>query len=202
MLTCIVRHVEERTDLLTDLLAQLDEQRVPFQVVTQLLGDGPQQSFVRAVSEPIDTPWTIFLEDDVFLAPDFYSRAQQYCRISDTAWSGYSGRSTDLKLIENGRTYRLTKNFWMSQCVGIRTALLESLAEWAPTWWTNHPEHKSAVDLMIGDWLANMGKRIVVAVPSLVQHKNSPSLLGHCNGRVRQSPSFARMYGEIPAERN
>lgn len=74
-------------------------------------------------------------------------------------------------------------------CFAVRPAKLAGITEWAPTWYDEHPHHSHAFDLLLRDWFKIHALRHATIFPSLVQHREGPSLLGPRSSK-RVSPTY------------
>lgn len=139
--------------------------------------------------------WILQLEDDVELCPAFGLRfISDIAGLVDdemAAMTLFSRRAIDEQLLEDDiRWYSVPgKRHCMNQAVMLRSGIMSGFAEWAPTWYKAHPEHKHAADLLLGEWLSRSGIKMWVRVPSLVQHRVGPSTLGP-RSRCRISKTF------------
>lgn len=155
---------------------------------------------------PQPQSWTLFLEDDIWLAPGFGLLALDAMREAEErkvdSVSLFSRRKVDLETMRHGRFYREQRPslFWMMQAVFVRTAAMEGFDSFARQFYINHPEHVHAADLLLGTWLSARGSRMLVRVPSLVQHRRGPSTLPGGRARARQSETYRIAYGEVPGE--
>ena len=209
MLSYVVRNVPgTRAAELAALRAMLATQGIAPEVVAARPGESPRATFLRALAagDP-DAPWVVHLEDDVWPAPDLGARLAAAVAGIDasprvaalTAFTLHRGdvgswaRAAPLATLAAVAPSR----FAMTQCLAVRRSVVAGLADHLPAWEAAHPEHNNAEDYMFGNYCSKAGLRIFKHVPSLVQHRDIDSLLGHPCGR-RRSPSFAAAYGEIP----
>jgi hypothetical protein len=143
-------------------------------------------------------PWVLQLEDDVALAPTFGAEALAYGLDEADVVTLFSRSKDDMAALERGeRTRRIgPASFSMSQGFLIRAELAAGVEAFAPSWYEAHPEHNRAADLLLGAFLSARKARVLVRVPSLVQHRRGPSTLPGHHG-ARQSESFRRAFGEV-----
>ncbi len=206
--TIAIPTMPSRTRILSELVAQVGEQCTGAQIVTREHPDGgdPRADLPaltqQALLSAADTGWVLFLEDDVWLAPTFGAAALDFLDANKMASvaSFFSRSKVDLELFARGQQMRAQtpSSFCMMQAIAVRRATLIGFPEWAPTWYARHPEHTHAADLLLGAWLSKKGERILVRVPSLVQHRAVPSTLGP-RSRCRQSETYRLAFGEVPA---
>jgi hypothetical protein len=197
-----------RERLLGSLLTQLASicPGVPIAVSTHRFGDPPREHTVQALRRgaAFNCQWTIYLEDDAYLAPTFCQVAQHALA---EAWSQgnrlvsfYSDNRRVLEAMDSGRnTCALPiRFFWSTVCVAVRTDDIESIAQFAPGWYAENEQHWHASDLLLAGFYANDAHDALLVVPSPVQHRDTGTTLGHAVRRRRYSRSFRRAYGPVP----
>ncbi len=201
--TVTIPTVEQRRPLLNGLLAQLQEQcpGAAFTVTTHVPGEPARVTFPRAMSAGAELadrrPWVLQLEDDVVLAPSFGADALAGVADCDVV-TLFSRSKADLAAMDRNERFRRTgpSSFSMSQAFLIRRELAAGVEDFAPVWYAAHPEHNRAADLLLGAYLSSKKARVLVRVPSLVQHRRGPSTLPGHHG-ARQSESYRRAFGEV-----
>jgi hypothetical protein len=141
-------------------------------------------------------PWILQLEDDVQLCPNFGAEALAHGLDQADVVTLFSRSKADLAAMDRGEVLRKIgpSSFSMSQAFFIRADLAVGIEGFAPGWYAAHPEHNRAADLLLGAYLSQKKARVLVRVPSLVQHKRLPSTLPGHHG-ARQSESFTRAFG-------
>ncbi len=147
-------------------------------------------------------PFVLQLEDDAVLAPAFGALA--LLSLEQALYEGadvltlFTRSSADLDAYQRGETHRRRAPKAFSFTVGffIRAELAAGVEPFAPTFYANHPEHNRAADLLLGEYLSSVRARVLVSLPSLVQHRRGPSTLPNHRG-VRQSESFRLAFGEV-----
>jgi hypothetical protein len=146
----------------------------------------------------VGRPWILQLEDDVVLAPNFGACVLPWLDDCDVL-TLFSRNGADLEAMYRGESVRRMgpSSFSMSQGFLIRSELAVGIEAFAPTWYAAHPEHNRAADLLLAAYLSERKARVLVRVPSLVQHLRGPSTLPNHRG-ARQSESFRRAFGEVP----
>lgn len=142
-------------------------------------------------------PWVLQLEDDVDLAPDFGRLALEVGLDDCDVLTLFSRSRRDLAAMDRGeKVRRLNPSaFSMSQGFFIRREMAVGVHVFAPSWYADHPQHNRAADLLLADYLSTVCARVLVRVPSLVQHRRGPSTLPGHHG-ARQSESYRRAFGE------
>lgn len=197
--------VAARAEMVSELVRTVGDECPGVRIVVHQHRDGDpaRVDFPTVVDRAVGTgrSWIMQFEDDVLLAPQFGSRVS--AALSYVAGSGavgatfFSRARRDIGMMENGQRWRWQPGsaFSMSQCFVLRASALVGFGTWAPSWYAEHPEHQRAADLLLGAWLARSRARMLVHVPSLVQHRRGPSTLPHHHG-ARQSESFSRAFGE------
>jgi hypothetical protein len=171
-------------------------------------GGDPRSDFPTLIelALEIDRPLILALEDDVWLAPNFGVQAaiplQRMAVAPEVgAVSLFSRSSQDMAMLERGERWRSQppSSFCMMQAVLLRASVMRGFGEWAPAWYEAHPEHRHAADLLLGAWLSRRRAKMLVHVPSLVQHRAVPSTLPGHRG-IRQSETYRRVFGPVPGE--
>lgn len=173
-------------------------------------GTPARVDFPRALGEGVATgrPWVLQLEDDVELCPHFSVRALHGMDSLDQSVGVvtlFSRNKADLIAYAAGHFFRplAPKSFSMSQGFFIRSELAAGVHRFAfgaaggPFgWYQRHPQHNRAADLLLGAYLSERKARVLVRIPSLVQHRPGPSTLPGHHG-ARQSESYRRAFGEV-----
>lgn len=205
----IVPTMPERRPLLDQLLDRLAHE-CPEAVLlwrTHVAGTSPRIDFPEAVATALRAAelrqrmWIMQVEDDAWPAPDFGRLAAAALEHVDglgvEALSLFSRSSRDLALLAAGERwrYQAPSSFCMMQAVAVRADVLTGLPDWAPSWYTAHPEHIHAADLLLGAWLSQQQTRMLVHIPSLVQHRAVRSTLAGHRG-ARQSCTYRAAFGE------
>lgn len=195
--------VLEREALLRSLLAQVQQQCAGAEVVvhTNPPGELARATFPRALTRAASTgrPWVLQLEDDVHLAPVFGECALADGLDASDVLTLFSRSRRDLEAMARGEKVRPQNpsGFSMSQAFFIRRELAAEVEAFAPDWYRAHPQHNRAADLLLGAYLSSRKARVLVRVPSLVQHRRGPSTLPGHHG-ARQSESYRQRFGEVP----
>ena len=193
---------------LAELLCQLSVQCPGAPIAVSPHVDGQPMAldcgYALAKGAAFGADWTLYVEDDAFLASVFGevldATITEADRVSYRVVSFYSDNRRVLQAMEERRTTcTLPARFlWGTVCIALRTADVESIVEFAPTWYASHPQHWHAADLMLGAYFVAQESDVLVAVPSPVQHRDLPSTLGHALSRRRYSRSFRKAYGAVP----
>jgi len=188
-----------------ELERQMGEQKISFQLVTGNGDEPPRENFRRLLLAAIAAcrPWFAHVEDDAYLSPRFGDDAMKrlHENIADV-WTFYSSRIEDLKPEHAARGWRRVTGgaFANSQCVMIPTIYARQMLDALPSWEIEHLRDESAVDYFIG-WFVRKNKLTLCAsIPSLVQHRQLPSLLRHRKRYGRISRTFAKAFGAVPGE--
>ncbi len=196
--------VAERRPMLNGLLAQIERHcpSVTFSVTTHVPGEPARETFPRALAHAATLcsgfgTWVLQLEDDVVLAANFGEVALDGVEHCDVL-TLFSRSKEDLAAMDRGEKFRRIgpSSFSMSQAFLIRSELAAGVEAFAPGWYATHPQHNRAADLLLGAYLSSRKARVLVRVPSLVQHRRGPSTLPGHHG-ARQSESYRRAFGEV-----
>lgn len=198
----------ERQACLGSVLSQLAVQcpDVPIAVSPHLHGAPRGRDTVEALRRGASfaCTWTMHLEDDAYLAPDFDSVVR--ARLDEALHAGYpvvafyTDNPRSLKARTEGRSSCAlpARYLWATVCMAVRTDDVENIAAFAPSWYATHPEHWHASDLLLRSFYTAQTKEILLAVPSPVQHRDVPTSLGHDVRRRRYSRTFQAAYGSVP----
>lgn len=184
--------------LVRQLVEQIPEARI--HVIVHVEGEPARVTFPKALSYAAASgrPWVLQLEDDVVLAPSFREEALIPEMDGADALTLFSRSRRDLEEMAKGeRVRRLNPSgFSMSQGFFLRRDLAAAVEAYAPGWYERHPQHNRAADLLLGAFLSERKARVLVRLPSLVQHRRGPSTLPGHHG-ARQSESYRVAFGEI-----
>jgi hypothetical protein len=164
-------------------------------------GDPVRVDFPRVIAAAarVGRPWILQLEDDVELCPGFGRSALEAGLDQADCLTLFTRSKEDLKALERGALLRKIgpSSFSMSQAFFLRAAVAGAGIEaCADEWYGLHPEHNRGADLLLGYFLSKLGARVLVRIPSLVQHRLLPSTLPNHRG-ARQSDSYRRAFGEL-----
>ncbi len=202
--TIAIPTIAERHSSFTAMVTDIRRQCHGAHIVTHTHVEGTpaRVDFPRAMQLAVEVgrTWILQFEDDVILAPAFGERVAEALlhleRTGEDAATFFSRSKQDIDMLHAGETWRRIRPgaFSMSQCFAVRAALLEGFEHWAPTWYAAHPQHNRAADLLLGAWLRGRRAKMLVHVPSLVQHRPGPSTLPRHYG-ARQSESFRVAFG-------
>ncbi len=202
--TVAIPTVLARAPMVEQLVAQLAEQCPGANVViqTHTPGEPARMTFPRALAHAatyLDRRWVLQLEDDVVLAPTFGMEALAAGLDDADVLTLFSRSRRDLSDMAEGKlTRRLNPSgFSMSQAFLIRRELARDVHIFAPDWYADHPQHNRAADLLLAGYLSAKRARVLVRIPSLVQHRLGPSTLPGHHG-ARQSESYRQAFGEVP----
>lgn len=171
-------------------------------------GDPPRVDFPAVLNQAFmgsSANWIMCMDDDIWLCPNFAARCLDALTYVEGAAANavtfFTRSKRDLEMMAEGTQWRWQPGsaFSMTQCVAVRRSLLEGFPAWAPSWYAAHPQHIHATDLILGSWLKAHGQRMLVHVPSLVQHRWTRSTLPS-RASARQSESYRAAFGEVPGE--
>jgi hypothetical protein len=208
--TIAIPTMPQRVDLLVELVEELRRhcEGAAFVLREHVEGDPPSVDFPAVINEALktDRPWVLQVEDDAWPCPAFGYLAAQYLATAEAygiqAVQFFSRHKQDLGLYRSGVHGSWRKQppaqLCMIQAVAVRSYALSGFPEWAPQWYAEHPQHVHAADTLLGAWLSRKKARVMVTVPSLVQHRAVPSTLPH-RGGARQSETYRLAFGEPPA---
>ena len=212
----VIRAVrEKRQNLIESLLDQMEIQDIGREYEISYHGDGRSvpESYTDALAilSGYDFRWILQFEDDIVLAPDFAVHAIQILREIDIMTdvglvSFYSGRR--IRPRESVPTHPTIEfaagsRFLMAQAFAIRNCDVAEHNDFVLRW-TSERCRPYGTDVATAAWLASRRYRIARPWPSLVQHRDAPSLCRqkntgrpHVPGPLRRSPSYTAAYGDI-----
>lgn len=151
-----------------------------------VMGRGHRVNFLDALRLAGNAP-ALHLEDDIILAENFLERAQLAIAAQpDRVIQFFSMRKADLEVgsrLEAGRTFMMTQCFYLP--AGYSRALLDHYPDWKDA-----HKHKSAVDIFTADFLKSRKEKYFIHVPSLVQHRQTVSMIDKRRSQFRQSLTF------------
>nr|ADY57876.1 hypothetical protein Plabr_0247 [Rubinisphaera brasiliensis DSM 5305] len=157
-------------------------------------GRGARHTFVRCVSRSQEL---IYLQDDAVCCPKFLA----------TLASRDLGRFDIVMLFCNRKAVNHCQSSeeliavprsYLTMAVGLYLSrrVCDAVEAWELQWSERNPQHRAAIDYMLRDLLMHNKWSLGATVPSLVQHRDADSHLGHPCGR-RQSESYRRAFGDV-----
>lgn len=195
----VVPSVASREGMAISLASALVEQcpGAEIRLRVHVAGESVKDDFPKAIRYALQAGrrWILQLEDDVELCPGFGWRALeaiQHCE--DKSWpaaSLFSRRGEDITRLHGGQRWYPVPGgaHVMNQAIVLLADSMVGFYEWAPSWYEIHQEHTHAADLLLGAWLSRSKHKMMVHVPSLVQHRPVPSTLGP-RSKYRTSKTF------------
>lgn len=185
---------------LAELRQQLDKQGIRYSLCEGEPGEPPRDNFRRLLRMGIEHARhrILHVEDDAVLAPDFADRAIEFLG-SEIAnvWTFYSARKEDLAAYDAGKNHRriTPSQYFNSQAVSWPTCFAKPMLDYLPEWESAKKRGVSDCDIFIGDFCRKFRFTIFASIPSIVQHREIASLLGHRPRYGRVSRTFIRHYG-------
>lgn len=206
----VIRAVRgDRERWVDELLQRLSfhrEPRVSWHGATRTVPESYADALSAWSREPVS--WVLQLEDDAVLAPDFADHALRMIR--ETDWDARVG----LISFYSGRRVRPGESLpappILEHLPGARFLMAQAIAFRAPSIpdhndfmlkWTADRDRPYATDTATAAWLSVRRLRFARAWPSIVQHRDVPSLYGHHRNPNRFSQSYAIAYGGPGEER-
>lgn len=144
-------------------------------------------TYVKALRMGGDGP-TIHIEDDILICDAFMEKALAVIETKPTTViQFFSLRKADLT---EGSRYSQT--FGMNQCTYLPAGYGRLIADYAGGWYERSPDpiKHGAYDVMVHDWLRSRREKHWIHVPSLVDHRESVSMIDRRRSRKRQSTTF------------
>jgi hypothetical protein len=143
--------------------------------------------------------WSLTLQDDSLLCPDFIKRAEEFIRKFDKLGKRTFSFNLYFGLRDNGlvsSTYR--RGSWQHRGIksGVAICLKTEVIQEILDYWED-PKRKDKLrlhdDSRIGVWLKSRKLKSIYPCPSLVQHRNSHSLIyeKHQMPPIRKAVYFA-----------
>ena len=193
----------QRAGLLSTLLGQVCHacHGVIVLVHPHVHGDSPRWDFPRMMTAAarVGRPWILQLEDDAYLAPTFGTAALECGFDVADCVSLFSRRKADMEAYRAGQALnkRAPRAFCGNVGFFLKAEFAEGLEPFAVDYFAKHAEHVHAADYLFAEHLAALGARVVIRLPSLVQHAGKASTLPHRHG-ARQSAMYRLAFGDIP----
>ncbi len=143
-------------------------------------------TFLRAMDLASKLP-CVHMEEDIILTTDFYSKLSTAIKAhQNEVIQFFSMRKAD---IEVGSRYDRGSTFMMNQCFYLPAGYSEMIADYYKTW-EQKEKHPTGYDILIADFLKDRKEKYRIHVPSLVQHRESTSLINKKRSTKRQSLTF------------
>lgn len=181
VITIIRAVLPERQDYVDYLTA-----RLPSAIVVRDRRRDAMDTFLRAL-EAAGAGAALHLEDDVILTRDFAAKhaavIDEHGALPAQFFSLPRKRDVIGSRLEPGRT------FCMGQCFYLPPGMSRELLDYAATW-PRRDVHPTGLDLLVADFLSARRLRYWLHLPSLVQHREVPSLIDPRRSKARQSASF------------
>ena len=145
------------------------------------------ETFQRALeAQGSEDAW--HLQDDAVLTSRWLQKARwERATHPDTVIQGFSRRCDDLTV---GSRWMNARGFNYGICWFLPGRLAPGLLAFSRTWPRRPPVEKCSLDTMTADYLATVRERYWLVVPSLVQHREGPSMVDGRRARARQSKTF------------
>lgn len=177
----IVRAVPARMEYVRYLKARLPDLEVVWD-----RGHDATGTFLRALGyDMAGGEGALHLEEDIELTTGFVQKVEDVlAEHGDHLVQFFSCRDTKDLTVGS----RWDRDFLMAQCFWLPPGYAAEIRAYSARW-PKHEEHPNGLDLMVGDWLRERRERYWLHVPSLVQHRRGPSMLGP-RSSARQSATF------------
>lgn len=199
MLT-VIQCVPQRRRERQSLVRELERQEVSAVCVEAMANEPPRQTFLRTLRAAAP-PWAVYLQDDAWPAPDFAARLKPLLDAAAfNVLSLYSDRACVSAAVAKGKPLVRLSAGELTMAVGlvVATELVDPFATFLPEWERSNPQHRAAFDLALGAFCRRERLIVRATAPSIVQHRDTESFLGHPCGR-RRSRSYLAAYGEVPS---
>jgi len=184
-----VMSMTERADSVRQLLIDIGRQcpGMRVRIMPQWRVEEPESwrevfATISAGLEDLSRPWLLYFEDDAQLGPEFGDRVLPILDAADDdcgAVSFFSDNQRDLKrMLQKTQLYESGYPFVHAQGLAIKREVAAAWGKMMVSWWDRSKE-KKAPDMALGDCCRDLGLKIMVHLPSLVQHRDIPSAFGH-----------------------
>jgi FkbM family methyltransferase len=127
-------------------------------------------------------PWVILIEDDVVLSPEFGTRVLQIIESVDDTVGAVSFFSPMDESRWNHKQYLYEEKhrpFAYTQCVAMRKQVAEHWGDQMMRWYANKGKRYATPDLSFGYCCDELDLKIMISLPSMVQHLGMPSAFKH-----------------------
>jgi hypothetical protein len=174
-----VRAVPERLGWVDELREQIP--------TLEALVDGKRDamgSFLSAL-RVIGEEAAVLLEDDIVLTADFCAKIEAVIAQRPNEFITFFNLS---KKYTYSR-HEPGSKFCMTQCIYLPAGWAQRIADWYLAW-PQREVHPTGYDLLIADWMKWQRKNYYVHCPSLVQHRDTKSIIDPRRSRGRQSITF------------
>jgi len=186
--------IAERADSLRQLLVDLSIQcpGISATVIPQWKQSprsNPRSAFESIAKglQGMSSPWVFYMEEDIKLSTKFGELVPEVLnKIPDEcgAVSFFSPNKTEQKLVRlNGSSLNEAgEPFTYAQCVAMKLKVALAWKNMILPWWDAAPSGKKrAPDMALGDCCKDLGLKILIYLPNLVQHRCIESGFGHSN---------------------
>lgn len=202
-----VMSIPERADSVLELLRELSRQcsGIKVHIMPQWYEETPdwRDVFVTISRglQNLTSSWVLYFEDDAELAPDFGELAMAAIESAEDSWgaiSFFSDREIDHFICKGQiKMCEAYSPFVNSQALAIRKEVADLWGQKMVAWWDRVTRHKKkAPDMALGDICCQAGYRIMIHLPSIVQHRKIPSAFGHGYHSYSRTFEMRRMIRE------
>jgi len=183
--------IPERADSVRQLLIDLSKQcpGISATVIPQWKDHpkaAPRLAFesISKGLKGVSSPWVFYMEEDIQLSSKFGELVPEVLNqveVGHGAISFFSQKKADVKVLKLGRKCYLAGHpFTYSQCMAMKLVVAQAWEKMLLPWWESAPlDKKRAPDMALGDCCRDLGLKIMISLPSLVQHREIPSGFGH-----------------------
>jgi hypothetical protein len=184
-----VLSVPGRSESLRNLLTQISKQcpGVWVRILPQYHRpkDLPKHAFhvLSAGFRDFSRPWVILIEDDVKLSPEFGRKVLRKIEAVEDIVGAVSFFSVmdEAKWEKKLFMYESTRRpFAYTQCIAMRKHVAEYWGDYMLKWYdANKDKMYICPDLSFGYCCDELGLKIIISLPNMVQHIQMPSVFGH-----------------------
>jgi len=122
----------------------------------------------------ISSPWVFYIEEDIQLSSRFGELVPDILNNMGDDWGAvslFSFNSDDVRMLRSGMHYYRIDLIY-SQCLVMKLEVAKAWEKSILPWWDNAPKtKKEAIDASFRECCKNLGLKVFVYLPNLVQHR-------------------------------
>lgn len=130
----------------------------------------------------------IVMEDDIVLTAGWRDKVELAIEEHRDALIQFFSLPRNADVMGSG--WQPGRGYLMNQCHYLPPGMAANLLLHSSTWIQTHPDHPTAMDSCVADYLRVTGREYWLHVPSLVQHEKWTSEINHRRSSARQSRTF------------
>jgi len=122
----------------------------------------------------MSSPWIFYMEEDIKLSTKFGELVPDILNNMGDDWGAvslFSFNSDDVRMLRSGMHY-YEISLTYSQCLVMKLEVAKAWEKSILPWWDNAPKtKKEAIDASFRECCENLGLKVFVRLPNLVQHR-------------------------------